>query len=37
EVDWAHDGKFGDADNFNWTNADNKDSVGGLLRFQRSF
>ncbi|RWM27041.1 porin, partial [Mesorhizobium sp.] len=37
EVDWAHDGKFGQADNFNWTSADKKNSVGGLLRFQRSF
>jgi len=37
EVDYAHDGKFGAADNFNWTNADKKNSVGGLLRFQRSF
>ncbi|TGP57039.1 porin [bacterium M00.F.Ca.ET.159.01.1.1] len=37
EVDWAHDGKFGQADNYNWTNADKKNSVGGMLRFQRSF
>ena len=37
EVDYDHDGKFGDADNRNWTNADKKNSVGGLLRFQRSF
>ena len=37
EVDYNHDGKFGDADNRNWTNADKKDSVGGMLRFQRSF
>ncbi|MFK0688586.1 porin [Mesorhizobium sp. IMUNJ 23033] len=37
EVDYDHDGKFGDVDNRNWTNADKKNSVGGLLRFQRSF
>ncbi|ANT50735.1 porin [Mesorhizobium amorphae] len=37
EVDYDHDGKFGDADNRNWTNADKKNSVGGILRFQRSF
>ncbi|WP_256749571.1 porin [Mesorhizobium sp. Mes31] len=37
EVDYAHDGKFGDPDNFNWTGADKKNSVGGMLRFQRSF
>ena len=32
EVDYDHDGKFGDADNRNWTNGDKKNSVGGLLR-----
>ncbi|WP_095203207.1 porin [Mesorhizobium carmichaelinearum] len=37
EVDYAHDGKFGDVDDRNWTNADKKNSVGGILRFQRSF
>ncbi|RAZ93014.1 porin [Mesorhizobium hawassense] len=37
EVDWAHDGKFNQFGNFNWTGADKKNSVGGLLRFQRSF
>jgi hypothetical protein len=37
EVDWDHDGKFGALDNRNWTNANKKNSVGGLLRFQRSF
>jgi hypothetical protein len=37
EVDWVHDGKFGQGNNFNWTNADKKNSVGGLLRFQRDF
>ena len=37
EVDYDHDGKFGDVDNRNWTNGDKKNSVGGLLRFQRSF
>ncbi|TGT61294.1 porin [Mesorhizobium sp. M00.F.Ca.ET.170.01.1.1] len=37
EVDWDHDGKFGQADNRNWTDANKKNSVGGILRFQRSF
>ncbi|MER8956953.1 porin, partial [Mesorhizobium sp. M0833] len=37
EVDYLHAGKFDDADFSNWTNADKKNSVGGLLRFQRSF
>jgi len=37
EVDYVHDGKFGDADDFNWTKADKKNSVGGIVRFQRSF
>lgn len=39
EVDYDHDGKFGsltDA-NRNWTNADKTNSVGGILRLQRSF
>ncbi|MER8865883.1 porin [Mesorhizobium sp. M0751] len=37
EVDYLRAGKFGDVDFSNWTNADKKNSVGGLLRFQRSF
>ncbi|KRB30726.1 porin [Mesorhizobium sp. Root695] len=39
EVDYLHAGKFGDGstDNVSWTPADKKNSVGGLLRFQRSF
>jgi hypothetical protein len=38
EVDWDHDGKFGTGEyNRNWTNADKKNSVGGMLRFQRDF
>jgi Porin subfamily len=38
EVDYLHDGKFdtGEIDR-NWTNANKKNSVGGMLRFQRSF
>lgn len=36
EVDYLNAGKFDDADFSNWTNADKKSSVGGLLRFQRS-
>ncbi|PBB65598.1 porin [Mesorhizobium sp. WSM4312] len=37
EVDYLNAGKFDDADFSNWTGADKKSSVGGLLRFQRSF
>ncbi|TIN61466.1 MAG: porin [Mesorhizobium sp.] len=37
EVDYLHDGKFGELDDRNWTNANKKNSVGGMLRFQRSF
>ncbi|PBB23250.1 porin [Mesorhizobium sp. WSM4307] len=37
EVDYLNAGKFDDADFSNWTNATKKSSVGGLLRFQRSF
>ncbi|MDX8444338.1 porin [Mesorhizobium captivum] len=37
EVDYVHDGKFGDADDFNFTKADKKNSWGGIVRFQRSF
>ena len=38
EVDYAHDGNFGDAAIYgNWTKANKEDSIGGILRFQRSF
>ncbi|CCV12636.1 Porin omp2b [Mesorhizobium sp. STM 4661] len=37
EVDYLNAGKFDDDDFSNWTNADKKSSLGGLLRFQRSF
>ncbi|RWE34640.1 MAG: porin [Mesorhizobium sp.] len=41
EVDYDHCGDFGfgmvDPSNVNWTNADKNNSVGGTLRFQRSF
>jgi hypothetical protein len=38
EVDYDHFGHFDDGTPFgNWTNADKKNSVGGLLRFQRDF
>jgi hypothetical protein len=37
EVDYVHDGKFGDVDDFNWTRADKKNSWGGIVRFQRNF
>ena len=41
EVDYLHAGKFGDAnplgENFAWTGATKKNSVGGMLRFQRDF
>jgi len=37
ELDWLNAGKFGDPDFYNWTGADGTNSVGGMLRFQRSF
>ncbi|TPL92937.1 porin [Mesorhizobium sp. B2-3-10] len=37
EVDYLNAGKFDDADFSNWTNATKKSSIGGVLRFQRSF
>ncbi|TIQ34587.1 MAG: porin [Mesorhizobium sp.] len=38
EVDWDHFGHFGDGTSaVNWTKADKKNSVGGIVRFQRSF
>ncbi|TPJ40525.1 porin [Mesorhizobium sp. B2-5-4] len=37
EVDYLHAGHFDDVGFSNWTNADKKNSVGGMLRFQRSF
>ncbi|RWM09649.1 MAG: porin [Mesorhizobium sp.] len=38
EVDWDHFGHFDDGTPFgNWTKADKKNSVGGIVRFQRSF
>jgi Porin subfamily len=37
EVDWLDAGNFDDPNFFNWTGADKKSSVGGMLRFQRSF
>ncbi|RWE41385.1 porin, partial [Mesorhizobium sp.] len=37
EVDYLNAGKFDDADFSNWTNADKKSNIGGMLRFQRSF
>jgi hypothetical protein len=37
EVDYLHAGEFGEADFDNWTGADDEDSLGGILRFQRSF
>jgi hypothetical protein len=41
EVDYLNAGKINDPDtdgsNHNWTNADKKSNVGGMLRFQRSF
>ncbi|UVK48803.1 porin (plasmid) [Mesorhizobium sp. AR07] len=41
EVDHYHYGNFGvgmvDPSNVNWTNADKKNSVGGIVRFQYSF
>ncbi|AZN99004.1 porin [Mesorhizobium sp. M9A.F.Ca.ET.002.03.1.2] len=37
EVDYVHAGEFGEPGFDNWTNADDEDSFGGMLRFQRSF
>jgi len=37
EVDYLNAGKFDDADFNNWTKADKKSSVGGIVRFQRNF
>ncbi|MDX8531243.1 porin [Mesorhizobium sp. VK25A] len=37
EVDFLHDGRFGDLDNSNWTGANKKNSWGGIIRFQRDF
>ncbi|CDX41591.1 Porin omp2b [Mesorhizobium sp. SOD10] len=37
EVDYNHFGHFGDAGAVNWVGADKKNSVGGILRFQRDF
>ncbi|MBN9245681.1 MAG: porin [Mesorhizobium sp.] len=38
EVDYVHEGNFGAAGpHINWTGADKKNSVGGLIRFQRNF
>ncbi|TPK62771.1 porin [Mesorhizobium sp. B2-4-15] len=37
EVDYLNAGKFGDVDFNNWTKANKKSSLGGILRFQRSF
>ncbi|CCV12637.1 Porin omp2b [Mesorhizobium sp. STM 4661] len=42
EVDYVRTGNFdnigdGSGRNYNWTNADSEDSLGGILRFQRSF
>ncbi|MGX8010449.1 porin [Mesorhizobium sp. ORM8.1] len=38
EVDWDHYGNFGNPSIYgNFTHADKKDSVGGIVRFQRNF
>ncbi|MBN9551050.1 MAG: porin [Alphaproteobacteria bacterium] len=39
EVDYLHAGRFGDAgpENWTWTPTTKKNSVGGILRFQRDF
>ncbi|TIU38958.1 MAG: porin [Mesorhizobium sp.] len=37
EVDYLNAGKFDDLDFNNWTKADKKSSVGGIVRFQRNF
>ncbi|MBZ9849061.1 porin [Mesorhizobium sp. CA14] len=38
EVDWDHYGNFGNPSIYgNFTKADKKDSIGGIVRFQRNF
>ncbi|RAZ76146.1 porin [Mesorhizobium atlanticum] len=38
EVDWDHFGRFGEKTIYgNFTKADKKDSIGGIVRFQRNF
>ncbi|MGB3834852.1 MAG: porin, partial [Mesorhizobium sp.] len=38
EVDYVHEGAWNDVDYLgSWTGADRKNSVGGLIRFQRNF
>jgi len=38
EVDWDHYGNYGNPSLYgNWSKANKKDSVGGIVRFQRSF
>ena len=42
EVDWDHFGNYngkpgGSSIYGNWTKANKKDSVGGIVRFQRNF
>ncbi|MFU0506210.1 porin [Pseudaminobacter sp. NGMCC 1.201702] len=38
EVDWDHYGNFGNGSLYgNWTKANKKDGIGGIVRFQRSF
>ncbi|RUU42942.1 porin, partial [Mesorhizobium sp. M6A.T.Ce.TU.002.03.1.1] len=37
EASYLHAGEFGEAGFSNWTGADDEDSFGGQLRFQRSF
>jgi hypothetical protein len=37
EVNYYHDGKFGQADDYNFTKAFKKNNWGGIVRFQRNF
>ncbi|MGX9415690.1 porin, partial [Mesorhizobium sp. 14Arga] len=37
EVDYLNAGQFDDVGFSNWTHATKKSSLGGILRFQRSF
>ncbi|RWK43347.1 porin [Mesorhizobium sp.] len=37
EVDYLHAGEFDEPGFDNWTGAEDEDSIGGILRFQRSF
>jgi len=37
EVDYVNEGNFGEPGHVSWTGASDKDSIGGIIRFQRDF